>query len=87
MVQNNVSTAWRQKKKENKRTSRMRTYYVDKNWHEARTEICHSHKKENDDISLNLCSGYGTKRVRAHTRTSSCRDGARTDVVTTIEQN
>ena len=36
-VQKNVSTAWRQRKEENKFTIHMQTYSTDKTWHDVRT--------------------------------------------------
>ena len=58
MVQKNASTPWRQREKEINYISRTRTYYTYKTWPNVRTERCHSHKLENDDVCLNLCSGY-----------------------------
>ena len=60
---------------------------MDKKWYIVRTEKFHSHKYENDNISLNLCGGYGKKNVREHARMLSCHDGACTDVATTIQQD
>ena len=39
---------------------------------------------KNDDVSLNLRSGYETKTVREHVRMLPCYDGTYTDIVTTI---
>ena len=39
-----------------------------KSWYSVSMEICHFHQLKNDDASLNLRSGYGTKTARAHVR-------------------
>ena len=60
---------------------------MDNKWYDVGVEGLHSHKYENYDVSLNLCSGYGTKDMRAYAHTFSCHDGARVDFVTTIQQD